>query len=195
MPANGSFDLGVTASASVGASSLGATVGFEADIGIAADVAVGGSIGLTLPPTAPTGGRQDPYLSYNFAVEIEGLVVGGFSEVSGLQAEIEVQEYREGGVNEYMLKRAGPVKYPSLILKKGIVDQRPLWDWYSQVMSGTIQRKNVSILLLDSTGQEKLRWNFEQAYPMKWTGPDLRGNTNEVAVESIELAHNGLLGS
>lgn len=141
------------------------------------------------------GERKDPFLSYNFAVEIEGLVVGGFSEVSGLQAEIEIQEYREGGVNEYMLRRAGPVKYPSLVLKKGITDQRSLWDWYKKVMTGTIERKNVSVLLLDSTGEEKLRWNFEKAYPVKWSGPDLRGTAGEVAVESIELAHNGLSGS
>lgn len=193
MPPDGSFDLDVSGSVTAGAGGVEASATFQADIGVR--VAAGGSIGLTLPSTTPTGGRQDPYLSYNFAVEIEGLVVGGFSEVSGLQAEIEVQEYREGGVNEYMLKRAGPVKYPSLVLKKGITDQRSLWDWYSQVISGTIERKNVSILLLDSTGQERLRWNFEKAYPVKWAGPDLRGTANEVAVESIELAHNGLSGS
>jgi phage tail-like protein len=138
------------------------------------------------------GERRDPFLSYNFAVEIEGLVVGGFSEVSGLQAEIEVQEYREGGVNEYTLKRGGPVKYPSLVLKQGITDQRSLWNWYRKAISGSIERKNVSILLLDSAGEEKLRWNFEKAYPIKWVGPDLRSSANEVAVESIELAHNGL---
>jgi phage tail-like protein len=156
---------------------LGASFGLAARINLA-------------PPQ--TGGRKDPFLSYNFAVEIEGLVVGGFNEVTGLQAEIEVHEYREGGLNEYMLKRAGPVKYPPLVLKKGITDQRSLWDWYKQVMTGTIERKNVSVLLLDSTGQERLRWNFEKAYPMKWDGPNLRGNANEIAVESIELAHNGL---
>jgi phage tail-like protein len=142
-----------------------------------------------------TGDRKDPFLTYNFAVEIEGLVVGGFSEVSGLQAEVEVQEYREGGVNEYTLKRAGPVKYPSLVLKQGITDQRSLWDWYHKVITGSIERKNVSVLLLDSSGEEKLRWNFEKAYPVKWVGPDFRGTANEVAVESIELAHNGLSAS
>lgn len=141
------------------------------------------------------GDRRDPFLSYSFAVEVEGLVVGGFSEVSGLQAEMEVQEYREGGVNGYMLKRAGPIKYPSLVLKQGITDQRVLWNWYQKAMSGSIERKNLSILLLDSAGEEKLRWNFEKAYPVKWVGPDLRGNASEVAVESIELAHNGLLST
>lgn len=139
------------------------------------------------------GDRKDPFLGFNFAVEIEGMVAGGFSEVSGLQSEIEVKEYREGGVNEYTHKRAGPVKYSSnIVLKRGVTDARALWDWYSKVMQGKIERQNVSILLLDSTGQEKLRWNFEKAYPVKWVGPDLRGNSNEVAVETLELAHSGL---
>jgi phage tail-like protein len=140
-----------------------------------------------------TGERRDPFLGYNFAVEIEGLVAGGFSEVSGLQTEIEVQDYREGGVNEYIHKRAGPTRYPSnLILKKGMTDSRTLWNWYRDVAQGKVERKNVSVLLLDSTGQEKVRWNFEKAYPVKWVGPDLKGAATEVAVETLELAHRGI---
>ncbi|MGO9272721.1 MAG: phage tail protein [Terriglobia bacterium] len=140
-----------------------------------------------------TAERKDPLLGYNFAVEVEGLVAGGFSEVSGLQTEIEVQEYREGGVNEYVLKRAGPTKYASnLVLKKGVTDVRTLWKWYWDVAHGKIERKNVSVLLMDSTGQEKLRWNFQQAFPVKWVGPDLKGAAAEVAVETLELAHSGL---
>jgi phage tail-like protein len=137
--------------------------------------------------------RIDPFLSYNFAVEVEGLVAGGFSEVSGIEIQTEVQEYREGGVNEFVHKRAGPTKYPSnLILKKGITDVRTLWIWYWDVMQGIVERKNVSVLLLDTEGAEQLRWNFEQAYPVRWVGPSLRGTASEVAVETLELAHNGL---
>jgi phage tail-like protein len=140
-----------------------------------------------------TGDRNDPFLGYNFAIEIEGLVAGGFSEVSGLQTEIEVQEYREGGLNEYIHKRAGPAKYPSnLVLKKGITDTRALWGWYWDVAQGRIERKNVSVVLLDSTGQEKLRWNLEKAYPVKWQGPDVKAAASEIAVEVVELAHNGI---
>jgi phage tail-like protein len=139
------------------------------------------------------GERHDPFLSFNFAVEIEGLVVGGFSEVSGLQVEAEVQEYREGGVNEYIHKLAGPIRYPSnLTLKRGITDATALWSWYLDVMQGTIERKNVSVVLMDSAGEEQRRWNFQRAYPVKWTGPDLRAATAEVAAESVELAHDGL---
>jgi phage tail-like protein len=140
------------------------------------------------------GSRVDPYRSYNFAVEIEGLVAGGFKEVSGLEVEIEVQDYREGGVNGFIHKRAGPARYASnLVLKRGMTDNKVLWNWYWDVTQGTIQRKNVSILLMDEGGQEQVRWNFEQAYPVKWTGPGLKAAANEVAIESLELAHKGLM--
>jgi len=140
-----------------------------------------------------TGDRKDPFLSFNFAVEVKGLVVGGFNEVSGLQAETEVQEYREGGVNEYIHKRAGPTKYSSnLTLKKGITDTTALWSWYCDVIQGKVERKNVSVVLMDSEGQEKRRWNFQRAYPVKWVGPGLRATASEVAVETLELAHDGL---
>lgn len=137
--------------------------------------------------------RKDPFGGFNFAVEIEGLVAGGFSEVSGLQVEIEVHEYREGGMNQFIHKRAGPAKYPSnLVLKKGMTDVRTLWNWYWDVVHGKVQRRNLSVLLMDRAGQEKRRWNFEQAYPVKWSGPDLKANSSELAVESLELVHRGL---
>jgi phage tail-like protein len=141
-----------------------------------------------------TGSRVDPFRGYNFAVEIEGLVAGGFSEVSGLELELEVQEYREGGMNGFVHKRAGPAKYASnLVLRRGMTDSKVLWNWYWDVTQGTIQRKNVSILLMDEAGEEKVRWNFEQAYPVKWAGPGFKAGANEVAVESVELAHKGLM--
>jgi phage tail-like protein len=141
-----------------------------------------------------TGDRHDPVLAFCFAVEISGLLVAGFSEVSGLQAEIEVQEYREGGVNSYIHKRAGPVKYPAnLILKKGITDSTELWSWYLDVMNGDIQRKPVDVVLMNSAGEEWRRWKLKNAYPVKWTGPDMRAAASEVAVETLELAHEGLL--
>lgn len=141
-----------------------------------------------------TGQRKDPFLSYCFAVEIEGLVAGGFSEVQGLQLEIEVHEHREGGVNGWVHKRAGPAKYPSnLVLKRGITDVRTLWKWQWDVAQGNVERKQIAVLLMDGAGAEKMRWTFQGAYPVKWVGPDLRGGANEVAVESVEFAHRGLL--
>jgi phage tail-like protein len=139
------------------------------------------------------GGRRDPYLKYNFEVRIDGKSVGGFQEVTGLQAEIEFFDYREGGVNEYVHKLAGPVKYSSnLVLKWGTTDDTTLWGWYQNVMRGRIERKTLSVTLLDSTGQVKRTWNFKKAYPIKWVGSELRGGASEVAVETLEFAHRGL---
>jgi phage tail-like protein len=136
---------------------------------------------------------KDPVLGFNYAVEISGLIVGGFSEVSGLNAEIEIFDYREGGVNEYVHKFAGPVRYASnLALKKGITDSKDLWSWYCDVMRGTIKRKAVDVVLMDAAGDEKRRWKLQNAYPVKWAGPDLKAIASEVAVEVIELAHEGL---
>ena len=138
------------------------------------------------------GERRDPYLSFNFLVELKGLAVGGFTEISGLQAEVEVTDYREGGVNDYIHKLAGPARYTSnLILKHGLTDIDAMWHWHRQVTQGIIQRRSVSIILLDAAGAEKRRWNFKEAYPVKWIGPSLRAGTAEVAVETLELAHHG----
>lgn len=140
-----------------------------------------------------TGDRNDPYLGFRFVVELDGVIVAGFSEVTGLQVEVEVQEYREGGLNSFMHKLAGPARYPSnLVLKHGITKSRELWQWHQEVASGSFKRKNGSIILLNSTADEVWRWNFEGAYPVRWNGPDLRGNASEVAVETLELVHRGI---
>ena len=139
------------------------------------------------------GIRNDPYMSFNFLVEIEGLLVGGFSEVSGLQVETEVQEYREGGVNEYMHKLAGPTRYPShLILKRGLTDIETLWSWHQDVVQGPVKRRNGTIYLLDRRRLPAMWWDFIEAYPVKWSGPELRADSNTVAVETVELVHRGI---
>jgi phage tail-like protein len=139
------------------------------------------------------GSRTDPYLTFNFLVEIEGLLVGGFSEVTGLQVETMIETYREGGLNDHEHKLAGPSRYPSnLVLKHGLTDDDTLWNWHQDVTRGIVNRKNGSIILLDSAGDEQWRWNFTEAYPVKWVGPDLRGGASEVAVEALELVHHGL---
>jgi phage tail-like protein len=145
------------------------------------------------PSGRPLGIRNDPYLSVNFLVEIEGLVVGGFQEVSGLQVETETEDYREGGVNEYVHRLAGPTKYPqNLVLKKGLTDIESLWSWHQQVVSGKLIRRNGSIYLLDRAGLPAMWWNFTDAYPVKWSGPDLKAEQGTVAVEQVELAHRGI---
>ncbi len=139
------------------------------------------------------GIRNDPYVRFNFLVEIEGLLVGGFTEVTGLQIETEVQDYREGGLNEYIHKLAGPTRYPSnLILKHGLTDIETLWSWHQDVTQGTIKRRNGTIYLLDNRRLPAMWWDFMEAYPVKWTGPELRADSNTVAVETVELVHKGI---
>ncbi|HEX2223482.1 MAG TPA: phage tail protein [Thermoanaerobaculia bacterium] len=139
------------------------------------------------------GIRNDPYTAFNFLVEIEGLIAGGFTEVSGLQVETAVEDYQEGGQNEYVHKLPGPTRYPSnLTLKRGLTDVDSFWRWHRGVIAGSFQRKNGTIYLLDRRGLPAMWWDFKQAYPVKWSGPDLRAASNEVAVETVELAHRGL---
>lgn len=139
------------------------------------------------------GSRRDPFLNFNFVVEVDGLVVGGFSDVSGLQVEVEVEAYREGGLNTYIHQFAGPAKYPSrLVLKRGLTDADVLWRWHRDVTLGKVERKSGSVKLRDSTGEVKIRWDFRGAYPVRWTGPEFSAGKAEVAVETLELVHNGL---
>jgi phage tail-like protein len=140
------------------------------------------------------GDRTDPYLDYRFSVEIEGLIVGGFSEASGLQVEVETEDYQEGGVNDYTHKLPKAVRHPPLVLKRGITDAEALWKWQGSLgkPKTKIERKTIRIILLDGQGQEKISWRCLQAYPVKWTGPELKADRNGVAFESLEIAHCGI---
>jgi phage tail-like protein len=140
------------------------------------------------------GVRHDPYTAFNFLVEIEGLLVGGFSEVTGLQVETEIEDYREGGLNEYVHKLAGPTRYPAnLSLKRGLIDLETMWEWHQDVTKGLIKRRNGTIYLLDPQRLPVMWWDFIEAYPVKWTGPELRADANAVAIETVELVHRGIV--
>lgn len=136
----------------------------------------------------------DPSGSFRFWVEIDGILAGGFTEVAGLRAETEVEEYREGGVNDFVHRFPKITKYPTITLKRGVTTSAELYNWYKEVVSGTINRKSGSVVLLDQAGDEIWRWNFFEAYPVKWVGPELKSTRAEVAVETLELVHNGLKG-
>jgi len=138
------------------------------------------------------GLRNDPYVGFNFLVEVEGLLVGGFSDVSGLSVETEVETYQEGGQNAFVHHFAGRTKHPNLVLKRGLTDIEGLWSWHQDVATGTIKRRNGSIFLLDRQRLPAMWWNFMDAYPVKWSGPDLRAESGQVAVESVELVHRGI---
>jgi len=134
----------------------------------------------------------EPFLTFNFAVEIEGLLVGGFTEVSGLESDIEVEDYREGGVNAFVHKLPRQTRYANLELRHGLTAISTLWNWYYNTSRGVVQRKNGTIMLLDTQQTPVMWWNFRNAIPVRWSGPTFNATSDEVGVESIELAHEGL---
>ena len=138
------------------------------------------------------GDRTDPYRGYNFRVEIDGITRGGFREASGLDSAQDPVEYREGIDSLTAKKLPGLNKYSNISLKWGITDDAELWEWRKKSADGTVERKNGSIVLYNDAGEEKIRWNFIEGWPTKWTGPSFNATGNEVAIETLELAHEGV---
>lgn len=139
-----------------------------------------------------TGVITDPFVTYNFLVEIDGITRAAFQEASGFDSTIDIIEHREGGENTTVRKLPGLTKYSNISLKWGITDDRELYDWHRQIVQGDMLRKNGSIVLLDRKGEEVARWNFVRAWPSKWDGPDLSAEGTDVAIEMLELAHEGI---
>lgn len=139
-----------------------------------------------------TGQRVDPYKSFRFLVEIDGIVQAGFSECSGFGSSVEVVEYREGGDVATVRKLPGKDTYDDITLKWGVTDSRELYDWHRAAINGQIERKNGSIIMQDDVGQEKVRYNFFNAWPHKWTGASLSAKGNEVAIDTLALACEGV---
>lgn len=137
--------------------------------------------------------RIDPYANFNFLVEIDGIAKAGFQEVSGLGAEVDVIEYREGGNNPGAVRKfPGLIKYSNVVLKRGFTQDRSLWNWFKAVLDGNVQRASGSVILLDSARNPVLRWNFREGWPCKWEGPCLNGQTSETAIETLVVAHEGI---
>ena len=137
--------------------------------------------------------RKDPFRSYNFRVEIDGITRAGFRECSGLDTTQDPIQYREGTDPLTQRKLPGLNTYSNISLKWGITDDAEFWNWRLKAMQGQAERKNGSIVLLDDTGTEKLRWNFTNGWPTKWTGPSLNATGSEVGIETMDIAHEGLL--
>jgi phage tail-like protein len=153
-------------------------------LGINAVFAAAGALGV----------RLDPYHGFNFFVEIDGLLAGGFREVRGLESSVEVKAYAEGGVNGFQHMLPGETRYPNLVLSRGLTDLDTLWGWYDDVSQGVIKRRNLSILLLDARRLPAMWWDVRAALPIKWTGPALNASSgSEVVTESIELVHRGIV--
>ncbi|MBI1407403.1 MAG: phage tail protein [Caulobacter sp.] len=139
-----------------------------------------------------TGIHDNPYLGYNFLVEIQGLLAGGFTQVTGLDITTEVEDHRQGGNNSYAYKLPKSSSYSDIQLIRGMSDIDMLWPWYQDVVSGKIQRRNGTIYLLSNVGVPTMWWNFRRAYPVSWSGPQFDSNSSQVLSTTITLAHEGL---
>jgi phage tail-like protein len=140
----------------------------------------------------PVGERVDPYAQFNFIVEIDDAEVAGFTEVTGLSAESDVIEYREGHEPATVRKLPGLFKFTNITLRRGYTESVVLWDWRRTTLEGKTVRRDGSIVLLDEEHKEVMRWNFREGWIAKYDGPALNSTTAEAAVESIEIAHEGI---
>jgi phage tail-like protein len=142
----------------------------------------------------PTGSRpDDPLRGFKFKVQIDGITRAGFREVSGLDAGTDPVDYREG--DEIVIRKlAGLQKFSNLTLKRGITNDQDIWKWRTMVMDGKIKdaRKNGQIIAMDDEGKEAAEWTFTNGWPAKWTGPTFNATANEVAIDTLEIAHEGL---
>lgn len=139
-----------------------------------------------------TGQRKDPFSAFNFQVQIDGVTVAGFSECSGLVAETEIIDYRNGDEDITRRRLPGLKKFNNLVLKRGFTNSKELWTWRKTVMDGKTQRQAGSIVLLDEARQPALRWNFSEGWAAKLEGPTLNAGTNANAIETLEIVHEGL---
>ncbi|MDQ4054021.1 MAG: phage tail protein [Actinomycetota bacterium] len=132
--------------------------------------------------------RQDPFRTFNFRLEIDGTEVAAFSNVSGLSSEGDVADYRTGmDIPLTNRKLPGLRKYGPISLKRGMVKDTTLWDWYKNIANGKADRRNGTVILMDEQRNDVLRWNFESAWPNKMNASELKAGGNEVAIETIEL--------
>jgi phage tail-like protein len=142
--------------------------------------------------------RNDPYLACNFEVVVNGIsddgasARGSFSEVTGLGVELAAIEYRTGSEPNRVRKLPGLAKFTNITLKRGIIGDLTFWNWLVSAMQGNVQLATVSIILLDENRTPVMRWNLTRAWPCKWTGPALNAKSNEIAIETLEICHEGL---
>ena len=133
-----------------------------------------------------------PYGKFRYKVEIDGLEAGGFSEASGFDASIDVIEYREGDMGQTTMKLPGLKKYGNITLKQGVADSMVMYEWMIAGVEGEVERKTITITILDETETATASWQVINAWPAKYTAPDFNATASEVAIETLEIAHEGM---
>ena len=142
---------------------------------------------------AAVGQTIDPYRNFNFKLEIQGVVEGHFTAVTGLGARIHPIRYREGGTSQVVRAIPGPVEYAEVTLSYGLTRSHDLWDWFTKGVEGAVERRNVSVIILDPKGvDEALRWNLINAWPSEWSGAPLDALGREIAIEQVKLVFDSM---
>jgi len=148
---------------------------------------------VTAVPANQPGNLTDPHRSFNFKLLINNVTEGHFTEVTGLGVRVERISYREAGNSAAVRAIPGRVTYPSVKLRYGLTSSSDLWDWLMTAVGGKVERRNVSIVMLDPAGtSEVLRWNLLNAWPEEWYGAPLDAMSHALAIETLVLAHEGM---
>jgi phage tail-like protein len=150
------------------------------------------------PPSTASSGAQpgvfnDPYRSYNFKLVIQGVTEGHFTECTNLGIKVEAIKYREGGTSQVVHRLPGPVEYGDITLRYGLTLSTEIWEWFMSAVKGKVDRKNVSVVMLESDGvTEAFRWDLMNAWPSSWRGAPLDAMAREAAIEEITLVFETL---
>jgi phage tail-like protein len=142
-----------------------------------------------------TGSWTDPYRAYNFKLRIQGIDenVGHFAQCSGLSVKVQRILYREAGMNQVVHQLPGQVEHEPVILRYGLTKDRVLFDWFMTAVKGKVDRRSVSIVMLDPDGvTEALQWNLINAWLSEWRGAPLAALEREAAIESVTLVYETL---
>ena len=145
---------------------------------------------------SPATGSANPdgVSEMRFKVSLPGVTLGSFREVGGIAVEVETMDYAEGGNNEFVHRLPVRLKYQNIVLKRGITHQRALLDWFNSTRAQGVEAKRgaVTVTLMGPGGEEVQTWSFREAYPVKWVGPTLNAASNQIASETLEIAHAGM---
>lgn len=150
------------------------------------------------------GKRFDPLTTFCFKLEIPGVLKDSnsgvfFKSIAGLKSESEVVAFQEGGLNTSTRQLVGPVKWPNLILKRGFSADNALLNWRQEWLNDSpgrkLTRQNGKIIQLSSDLKKVCSWDFIAGWPCKWEGPDFDADKSELAIETLEIAHEGLVFS
>src|SRR5262245_53650887 len=128
---------------------------------------------------------QEANPAYRFYIEIANVVEAVFTEVSGLQVEMETQKIEEGGVNDFTHRVPGRIKVSNITLKRGMTRSNDFLKWFLTSRPGSVDRRNISVVLYDLLGEQIATWHFQNAYPIKWVGPNFTADGNAVAIETV----------